>query len=144
MNKFDGDGDVVMDDCDFVEEVKVPMGSASATHDKSIYPNMSKFFVPKPFTQHTDRFGQLTRFVEVTILELAQNLRQETLDKHRKPGDPETCPICMCDLYDEIETISDAKLNEIHNNQMAQKEEIPVVIMSKCTDHCFHRECLVN
>lgn len=67
------------------------------------YPNLSKFFKPKPFTDHTaTHLGSLTNYVEVTILELANLIREEERLKHRKEGEEETCSICMCELYDGL------------------------------------------
>jgi hypothetical protein len=62
--------------------------------------------------------------------------------KHRKVGDEELCPICRYELYEGLETTDMSKLQEIHDKQMRQAAPIDVVIMSKCTDHCFHKECL--
>jgi hypothetical protein len=83
------------------------------------YPNLSKFFKPKPFTNHnSSHLGSIVKYVEVTILELAQMIKEEVKMKHRKDGEEETCPICMCELYDGLhEMISkgeDNKLEEQH------------------------------
>ena len=63
--------------------------------------------------------GSIVKYVEVTILELAQMIREEVKMKHRKDGDfEETSPICRCELYDGLhEMISkgeDKKLEEQH------------------------------
>lgn len=79
-----------------MEEVK---GPSVATE----YPNLSKFFKPKPFTDHTaTHLGFLSKYVEVTIFELANLIREEERLKHRKEGEEEICSICMCELYDGL------------------------------------------
>ena len=134
---FDVDGDVVMAEPE--EEVKQPVVQAQATAG----PSMSKIFTPKPFTNHAaSQLATITKFVEVTIYELYLKIKQEEKDSHRKVGDEETCPICKCELYDDVEKTPEPKLIEMHKQQMAQIVPIDVVIMSKCTDHCFHKECL--
>ena len=68
------------------------------------YPNLSKFFKPKHFTNHSStRLASIVKYVEVTILELAQMIREEVNMKHRKDGEfEENCPICKCELYDGL------------------------------------------
>jgi hypothetical protein len=83
------------------------------------YPNLSKFFKPKPFTNHnSSHLGSIVKYVEVTILELAQMIKEEVKMKHRKDGEEETCPICMCELYDGLHEMitkgEDNKLEEQH------------------------------
>ncbi len=48
----------------------------------------------------------------------------------------------MCELYDNLEIMPEAELMDMHQKQLEQKMPIDVVIMSKCTDHCFHKQCL--
>jgi hypothetical protein len=101
--------------------------------------------VPKAFTDHeSNPCAKLTRYVEVTIQELYDKVMHDVKQLHRKASDEETCAICMCNLYDDVETMPAAKRAEINARQMKGKEPISVVIMSKCTDHCFHKECLEN
>ncbi len=50
----------------------------------------------------------------------------------------------MCDLYDDLETKSEPEVRALHQKQISGAEPIDVVIMSKCTDHCFHKDCLRN
>ena len=83
----------------------------------NIYPNLSKFFKPKAFTDHSKtNLGTIVKYVEVTILELAQMIKEEVKNKHRKDGEEETCPICMCELYDGLHEMitkgEDQKLEE--------------------------------
>ena len=60
-------------------------------------------FTPKPFTQHTSKVAQLTNWVEVTYQELLDKVKLEEKNLHRKIGEEECCPICMCELYDDLE-----------------------------------------
>jgi hypothetical protein len=82
------------------------------------YPNMSKFFKPKPFTNHaSSHLASIVKYVEVTILELAGMIKDEVKMKHRKDGEfEEKCPICMCELYDGLHEMiakgEDKKLEE--------------------------------
>lgn len=50
----------------------------------------------------------------------------------------------MCELYDELMSKSEKEIKEMTQKQMQQKMPIDVVIMDKCTDHCYHKECLQN
>jgi hypothetical protein len=84
----------------------------------------------------------VTKYVEVTMWELLQKVHQEEKDGHRKPGEDEKCCICLCELYDDLETKPESDVKAFHEKQMKQEVGIDVVIMSKCTDHCFHKECL--
>ena len=73
------------------------------------YPYLSKFFVPKPFTDHeSNPCAKLTRYVEVTIQELYDKVMHDVKQLHRKPSEDEICPICMCSLYDDRETMPEA------------------------------------
>ena len=104
---------------------------------------MTPLFKPKSFTANSaSKLYKVTQYVEVTILELLTKIKKEEAEKHRKPGDEETCPICMCELYDDIEKRMESEVHEYHEKQMRQEVPIDVVIMSKCTDHCFHKDCL--
>lgn len=104
---------------------------------------MSKFFVPKAFTDHeSNACAKLTRYVEVTIQEVYEKVMDDAKRHPSNKLQEETCSICMCSLYDELETMPEAKRTAINSRQMKGEEAIPVVIMSKCTDHCFHKECL--
>ena len=62
---------------------------------------------------------------------------------HRRPEDEENCPICMCELYDNIQSLTETQIQELTHKQMTQQLPIEVVKMSKClAEHCFHKECL--
>eukprot|EP00347_Sterkiella_histriomuscorum_P000458 403375785 len=108
-----------------------------------LYKNMTKHFKPKPFTDLTaSNCAQVSQYIEVTILELLTKVKEEEAQQHRKLGEEENCPICMCELYDDLEKKSEQEIKDIHEKQMRQEIPIDVVIMSKCTDHCFHKQCL--
>ena len=66
--------------------------------------SLSKFFKPKSFTNlKENKCAELTQWIEVTIGELLEKVKDEEKNLHRKVGDEETCPICMCELYDDLE-----------------------------------------
>lgn len=48
----------------------------------------------------------------------------------------------MCELYDGLGSRNELEVKEMHDKQMTGEIPIDVVIMSKCTDHCFHKVCL--
>jgi hypothetical protein len=56
----------------------------------------------------------------------------------------ETCSICMCDLFDdELMTKSPAEIQAYAQEQLQGTKEIDqVILMGRCTDHCFHRACM--
>lgn len=78
----------------------------------------------------------------MTAWELLQKVREEEKNNHRKVGEEENCPICMCELYEDLEKKPEAEILEMHEKQIKQAVPIDVVVMSKCTDHCYHKECL--
>jgi hypothetical protein len=58
--------------------------------------------------------------VEVTAYELFLKVREEERLGHRKPGvDEETCPICMCELYEGVDDPkNEDMIKEMHEKQM--------------------------
>lgn len=48
----------------------------------------------------------------------------------------------MCELYENLEKLGELAVKDMHEKQLKQEIPIDVVIMSKCTDHCFHKACL--
>lgn len=96
------------------EEKKVSK-SANEESKAAEASKMSKFFTPKPFTDHSaSNCAKLTRYVEVTIWELLQKIKSEEKDKHRKVGEEETCAICMSELYENIEKTSEEEVKKMH------------------------------
>ena len=77
-------------------------------------------------------------YVPVTALELHRKVEQELRLNHRRPDDDERCPICFCDLFDDGLLKKDVA--EIAKHDGTKLDH--VVLMGKCTDHCFHKECL--
>ena len=71
---------------------------------------MCKFFKPKPFTDLSSKIASLTQWVEVTIGELKRKVDEEVKEKLRKKEDEETCPICMCELYDDLDKKSEQEI----------------------------------
>jgi hypothetical protein len=52
--------------------------------------------------------------MDVTIYELLQKVKEEEKNNHRKVGEEENCPICMCELYENLEKLSEAEVIEMH------------------------------
>ena len=52
------------------------------------------------------------------------------------------CPICMCDLYDDAVDLKKVFTVKDIDQLVKDKQFDSVVLMSKCTDHLFHLECL--
>lgn len=71
-------------------------------------------------------------------------VQNEIENKHRKDNDEENCPICMCELYEGLMTKTADEIKLINEKQIERKEPIDVVVMSRCTDHCYHKECIQN
>ena len=80
----------------------------------------------KPVSYHENLF-KLTNYTPVTRQELQAKIDNETLNGLRKTDDEERCPICFCDLFDEDSSVMPPDA---------------VVLMGKCTDHCYHLGCL--
>lgn len=71
----------------------------------------------------------------VPIAEAAAKVKRELAQNQRREEDEERCPICFCDLF-ECDLFAD--------QISAHADQEDVVLMSKCTDHYYHRECLEN
>ena len=111
--------------------------------DKTEKEQTNIIFKPKSFTDlNSSKVATLTKWIEVTWKELLEKVKLDEKNLHRKVGEEETCPICMCELYEDLEKKSPQEIEEITENQLSQKIPIDVVLMNKCTDHCFHKECL--
>jgi hypothetical protein len=102
---LDADGDMIMAE-DLQEETKEPVES----------PGVSKLFTPKPFTNHkASKLGTLTSYVEVTIYELYQKVLNDEKHGNRKKGEDETCRICLCELYENLESTPIEKIQHVHS-----------------------------
>lgn len=80
----------------------------------------------------------------MTALEAFNKVEFELKSGHRKATDEERCPICFCDLFDDDLLTKDVKeIEQYAQKQLIGEESLDqVVLMERCTDHCFHRECL--
>jgi hypothetical protein len=95
---------------------------------------------PKPFTIHDTVVAKLTEWIEITILELYEILKEER--KHHKDVDEEEiCPICRCELYDNIFKLKKCEIEEINAKQLEDPSEIDVVKFKDCLDHFYHKGC---
>ena len=94
----------------------------------------------KPFTKHTTDWGKLTKWIEITILEFYEILEKEK-QLHKEIQEEEICPICRCELYDEIFTMSRDTLLKKQKVMVTDPGSIEVIKFSKCADHYYHKEC---
>ena len=96
------------------------------------------YLKPKPWTKHTSEAATISRWVEVTILEVSQHTKSEK-EKNPKAED-ETCPICMCEIYENISSKSDQEVLEAQATQL-KSHDIPVIMLPQCGNHFYHKEC---
>ncbi|CAI2371335.1 unnamed protein product [Moneuplotes crassus] len=95
---------------------------------------------PKSFTKHTSRCAELTKWIEITVYELYLILEQE--QKHHKQIDEEEiCPICRCELYDDIMTMKKEEICVQQAEMLKDPTEISVIKFGNCSDHYFHKDC---
>ena len=87
------------------------------------------------------RAAKLTNWKLVDIIEFVEILKKEYGEDISKIED-QTCPICCCDLYEDIQNKSEEEIQKLGNEQRSLMAVIDVVIMSKCKAHFFHAECL--
>ena len=71
-------------------------------------------------------------------------IEHEIKTGHRKADNKEeVCPICRCDLFDDDLLAADPADIEAYTwAQECGKKPYDVVLMDRCTDHPYHRECL--
>lgn len=100
----------------------------------------SQYGKPKQFTKLKSECAQMTKWIDITIKELHHKLKEEQ-KQHRPVDEEENCPICLCELYDNILTYSNEKITELQNEQLDDPSTINVVKFSRCMDHFYHKEC---
>ena len=82
--------------------------------------------------------SSITPFILVTPIEL---LYKEQYEQHNKISlEKDKCSICQYTFYDEAE-LSQDKPNDSEFIRLTNME-LDVVLLSKCSDHFFHIECL--
>ena len=50
----------------------------------------------------------------------------------------------MCELYDDLNTLTLDQVLSHQKEQIAGKEAIDVVKLSKCASHFFHKQCVIG
>ena len=98
--------------------------------------------IRKGFTQHRTPISVITNWVEVSILEIYNISKYEIQHENIKPEDTNHCSICLSELYDNLLSLDIALINLQAQKMMEGVQDIPVVMMDKCFNHYFHKECL--
>ncbi|CAI2373092.1 unnamed protein product [Moneuplotes crassus] len=93
----------------------------------------------RPCKHDTDA-AKLTKWSDVTILELLEILKEER-KHHKNVDEEEICPICRCELYDDIFKLSLKKIKEINKKQLGDPSSIDVVKFKDCLNHFYHKGC---
>ena len=90
-----------------------------------------------------ERLSNITKYSLISPLEM---LYKEQHDISKKiTNEREKCPICLCNFYDDI-IPHYLKDNEIKDDDLDKfySQEIDAILLSKCEDHFYHIECLLN
>jgi hypothetical protein len=88
--------------------------------------------------------AKISKYVEfsfITPLEIIYKEQYGLFTKTTKQR--EKCPICMCEFYDDIIEENTQKL-QLKDFQTYINHEIDTIKLSKCKDHFYHIECLLN
>jgi len=97
--------------------------------------------LPKPYTVHKSSAAMITRWVEVPIRELVDFCKYQMI--HAKVDPKEfICPICRCDYYNDMLTLSDKEIDELDTKMIKGEISIDVVMLSKCKKHFYHKDCV--
>jgi hypothetical protein len=87
--------------------------------------------------------AKLTKWKEITYNGIYNHIQQQLDNKISKQTE-ENCSICICELYDGVYKLPAEKRNDLTKLQELGKEEIPVIQLSKCVSHFFHKQCLAQ
>ena len=88
--------------------------------------------------------AKISKYVEfsfTTPLEIIYKEQYGLFTKTTKQR--EKCPICMCEFYDNIIEENTQKLH-LKDFKAYINHEIDTIKLSKCKDHFYHMECLLN
>ena len=99
----------------------------------------SDYGQPKAFTKHDSKVSQITQWIEITIAELHYILSKEKENNH-KIDEEEVCPICRCELYDDIMQMTEKQIFEIQSKQLQDPDTIEVVKFKDWADHFYHKD----
>ncbi len=95
----------------------------------------------KPYTIHESKIARITNWIEVPVKELRDYCDFEILHEKIDPQDF-VCPICRMEYYDNMFALSPDEVNKLNEEMITGKKEIPVVLLSKCQNHFYHKECI--
>lgn len=95
---------------------------------------------PKNFTKHDTKVAKLTEWIDISIKEL-HSIMQEERKQHKDIDEEEICPICRCELYDDLFQLSEADIDKEQQKQVEDPSRIEVVKFKDCLDHFYHKGC---
>jgi len=95
---------------------------------------------PKSFTKHDTDAAKVTEWIDITILELSEILKEER-KHHKDVEEEEICPICRCELYDNIFKLTKKQILKIQQTQIEDPSSIEVVKFKDCLNHFYHKDC---
>ena len=88
------------------------------------------------------KLSNLASFSLISPLEILYKQQYEKLN--HVTNESEKCSICQCEFYDDIVQYNDNKSLVLKNFNDYFNHEIDTIKLSKCQDHFFHIECLLN
>lgn len=101
-------------------------------------------FKAKDFTKLDSPTAKLTKWIEVTIKDIQKLMEYEQEHFLRKKDAEETCPICMCELYEGLSKMTEEEVEEAEQEMLEDPEKVEVVCMERCKAHAFHKDCLIR
>jgi len=125
------------------EEIKTVVPMTDQTKNSTKNADNKPEILAKPYTKYTEEIAKITKWIEVPIKELRDYCKYEMEKEKVKPSDF-VCPICQTDYYENLLTISESDLDIQNNEMISGNKEIPIVMLSKCQSHFYHKECLIN
>lgn len=96
---------------------------------------------PKGFTVHESKVATLTEWIDITVLELHSLIKKDRQSHKSCEDEEEICPICRCELYDDLFKLTKEQLDEIQKKQLEDPSTIEVVKFKDCLEHFYHKGC---
>jgi hypothetical protein len=90
---------------------------------------------------HDTPVSELTEWIDITIKELHSIVKEERKHHSTDNDDEEICPICRCELYDDLLSLTDSQLETEQKKQLDDPSSIGVVKFKDCCDHFYHKDC---
>jgi len=97
----------------------------------------SSTMLPKVHLKPLTPAAKLTNWVEISPKKLLDFYSKETNAESKS-----LCPLCAEEYYEGINALPDEKLMELNQKMLSGEKEMNVVILSKCSNHFFHKECV--